>query len=851
MALLRWMLVTAAFLLPFDIRAQVVTAQSNTYVGPATDQIGRFNYSAGGSVDQFTFEPTVFCDPGAPSNCDATLAQNVRYQIWGQRELLPGQFEEFWTDCPAPFNPAVTVTSGTIQIICRRVSAGPAVLVLQVEVRSTNSVALNSRTGTFARFLFNIPARRAPNGNPVGSVRSLVNTTLCSNDGNNVNCTGSPGLLTIHMQNIAPTLSYSPAPGTSLAFAAGNLGESRRRTIDIAVAGGAGEGSVSLSCSAPGFSVIPSSIPPIFLGGTAGPINVDCTLAAAPQSGTLTCVETRSTGGSSQVTWPLACPAANRAQFTSNPRPAAVAAAYGSLASPVASTTITVTNTGLAPLTVQNCAFGAGAPFALSRTGFASNTLQPAASGTLDISCTAPAPGNVLQTTLTCDTNGENQDSVLYPVRCVAPPLAMPGASASPLPRLSSPVAAAAAKLGTATAAAIGPGGEEIFVVGAPDFADGEAYVYVRAPGASTFADAKRGAREPLGELVATLRPGPYTAKRSDGIGNKFGTSVALSVDGTRIAIGAPLAPPAGVVFLYERPGGGWTDLDSLAPVVVPAPAAAGGVTPDEFGGAVQLTDTGSLVVGAPRSDVAGQDGAGAAWTFSVGGGSATPVGTALTAATAAPNQNFGAAIGTRSDLVAIGSPGEGSDTGALYVYPRSGAGVGSPTRVTRTGGAIGDKFGSSVGVGGGLIVAGSPGDDTSAGDNSGSATVLLPGPGPTVVEAGMLMPEAGDNQAAGSAVATSASLIFVGAPLASGAIGGGRAYAFQLDERIAPVETADGFYENAVAQAAGDRLGASLAIGGRRAIIGAPLADEGAVVDEGRVDPFLLDGIFRSGMDR
>jgi hypothetical protein len=199
-------------------------------------------------------------------------------------------------------------------------------------------------------------------------------------------------------------------------------------------------------------------------------------------------------------------------------------------------------------------------------------------------------------------------------------------------------------------------------------------------------------------------------------------------------------------VFVYERPIGGWSELASLSPVVVTAPPAAGGVAPAEFGGAVQLTDAGSLVVGAPKADVAGQADAGAAWTFSVGAGSATPVGAALTATTAAPNQNFGSAIASRGDLVAIGSPGESAETGALYVYPRTGAGVGAPTRVTRTDGAIGDKFGSSVGIGGGLIVAGSPGDDNTAGNNSGSATVLLPGPGATVIETGTLMPEAGDN---------------------------------------------------------------------------------------------------------
>lgn len=88
-----------------------------------------------------------------------------------------------------------------------------------------------------------------------------------------------------------------------------------------------------------------------------------------------------------------------------------------------------------------------------------------------------------------------------------------------------------------------------------------------------------------------------------------------------------------------------------------------------------------------------------------------------LTPADGAAGDDFGSAVAVSADgsTVAVGSSGDASDTGAVYVFtePVSGwAGVGAPAKLTADGGAAGDHLGASVAISsdGATIVAGAPG---------------------------------------------------------------------------------------------------------------------------------------------
>jgi cysteine-rich repeat protein len=207
-----------------------------------------------------------------------------------------------------------------------------------------------------------------------------------------------------------------------------------------------------------------------------------------------------------------------------------------------------------------------------------------------------------------------------------------------------------------------------------------------------------------------TLSPPAYVKASNTGAGDSFGSSIALSADGSTLAVGTPYeasaatgvggdqgdnsAPSAGAVYIFTRSGTMWTQQAYLKASVT----GAG----DQFGSSVALSADGStLVVGAPHEDSAAVDingdpyndwfyGAGAAYVF-------TRSGTMWSqqAYVKAFNTNswdlFGSSVALSADgsTLAVGAHGEdsagtgvngyyqsdnsASEAGAVYVFTRSG----------------------------------------------------------------------------------------------------------------------------------------------------------------------------------
>jgi hypothetical protein len=586
----------------------------------------------------------------------------------------------------------------------------------------------------------------------------------------------------------------------------------------------------------------------IAVGTTPQPIGLACVRGNVVTTATLSCTEFDTPGSALRLReWPVLCPGGLAARYGSDPRPNSVLANYRSLNQDFLAATLAITNTGNASLVLSNCVFAPAGGFGLAGP----TTILAGQSGALTLSCGTPAIGTTQTAFFSCQTNDPDLATVLYRADCVAPPLANQGTGASQLPRLSSPQIDAGALLGSSASAAATLNGAEVIAVGAPNGGvdgAGRVYVFVRAAGmlgkSQAFGD------DSLGTAVATLAP-PLSAK-GGAVGDKFGTAVSVAFGGTRIAVGAPDAGGTGVgqVFIYDQPPGGWSDLGTQVPVAIEPPPLAG---IDGFGAAVQFSDTGALVIGAPTTDIGTAVDAGAAFVFAFSGGGWQQSGPMLTPTASSAGANFGSAIDTDAGRIAIGSPGESSQAGAAYLYALGAGGATDAARFTANDASPGDKFGSGVAIAGGIVAVGAAGDDTSAGTDSGSVSVLtLAGSGTAPTFTSLLMPEVGAGQAAGTAVATNGNVVLVGAPLADNTAGAdaGRAYAYALPDLPAAMETADGFYENTIG-GGGDRFGSAIAIGARRAIIGAPFGNEGNAADEGRADPFLLDGIFRAGLER
>jgi hypothetical protein len=132
----------------------------------------------------------------------------------------------------------------------------------------------------------------------------------------------------------------------------------------------------------------------------------------------------------------------------------------------------------------------------------------------------------------------------------------------------------------------------------------------------------------------------------------------------------------------------------------------------------------------------------------------------------------FGRAIALRADLLVVGAPFadvQGANSGAVYVFERSGGTWSQTAKLVEPSGSMGARFGSAVAVTATRIVVGAPGGQNASGLATGVVHVFESVGGlwaPTIAL------EANDGAAGdefGAAVAAELDRVAVGAPLADG----------------------------------------------------------------------------------
>jgi trimeric autotransporter adhesin len=224
-----------------------------------------------------------------------------------------------------------------------------------------------------------------------------------------------------------------------------------------------------------------------------------------------------------------------------------------------------------------------------------------------------------------------------------------------------------------------------------------------------------------------------YIKASNTGTSDKLGWAIALSADGSTLAVGAPgeasvatgvdgnqadnSTPGAGAVYVFTRSGTTWTQ----QAYIKPSNTNAG----DNFGQSVALSADGStLAVGAPReaSAATGVDGnqadnsapgAGAVYVFTRSGTTWTQQ-AYIKASNTNAGDNFGQSVALSADgsTLAVGAPGEASAaTGvggnqannanpgacAVYVSTRSGRTWIQQAYMKASNTDAGDQFGQSV----------------------------------------------------------------------------------------------------------------------------------------------------------
>ena len=259
----------------------------------------------------------------------------------------------------------------------------------------------------------------------------------------------------------------------------------------------------------------------------------------------------------------------------------------------------------------------------------------------------------------------------------------------------------------------------------------GAVYVYVRA-----------GATWTLQAYVKASN-----AEAVDG----FGAAVALSADGSTLAVGAPFedsaatgiggvqndanAFNAGAAYVFRRMGTVWQQQAYVK--------ASNTDSDDIYGASVALSaDGNTLAVGAsqeasgnpldPADNSVSSAGAVYVYRFT----STWAFEAYLKSSSPGASDGMGAfgtlALSATGNTLAAGSPGEVAGTGGVYVFERSGQTWSAPLHLTATNPDLGDAFGQSVVLSGdgNTLIVGAPSEDGSAtgidgnqNDNTGGDT--------------------------------------------------------------------------------------------------------------------------------
>ena len=123
---------------------------------------------------------------------------------------------------------------------------------------------------------------------------------------------------------------------------------------------------------------------------------------------------------------------------------------------------------------------------------------------------------------------------------------------------------------------------------------------------------------------------------------------------------------------------------------------------------------------------------------------------------------NFGKVLAISGDTAVVGAPGENNLAGAAYVYVRSGITWAFQAKLLPSSPGVGDEFGFSVAISGDTIVVGARSEGA---DDSGAAYVFVRSGTNWSQQAYLKAANTGAGDNFGDTVAISANTIVVGAP--------------------------------------------------------------------------------------
>ena len=310
--------------------------------------------------------------------------------------------------------------------------------------------------------------------------------------------------------------------------------------------------------------------------------------------------------------------------------------------------------------------------------------------------------------------------------------------------------------------------------------------------------------------LTETLTAGDGAA------GDFFGSSVA--VFDTYLLVGARsdnngLGANQGSVYVFRKQANNsWTQEAKFSQ------SDANGS--DNFGVSLALSvgsNGATALVGADRHDVAGNSDSGAAYVFFRSGVSWSQQAKLLPNISEAGDR-FGTSVSLQGDRAVVGAPlrdSNGADSGSIFIYERSASSWALGASVP--GAAAGDLFGQDVAVFGTRVIAGAPNAEVLGNANRGYVRNFVRSGNDWVLQNVLTSQDPQFAAGFGTSVALLSNTYMVGAPLADryGNTNVGEVTVFNSAVATHPIDRGD--------SSADDLGGYSLAVSGNTVLYGAP----------------------------
>jgi FG-GAP repeat len=329
------------------------------------------------------------------------------------------------------------------------------------------------------------------------------------------------------------------------------------------------------------------------------------------------------------------------------------------------------------------------------------------------------------------------------------------------------------------------------------------------------------------GALVATLSAGTP----ADDFGG-MPSSLSISSDGSAVVVGAPdtevgANAEQGVAYVFQRPPGGWSG--ALGPSATLK--ISGGSNGDRFGSSVAISPDGTTVVIGVPQEGSGDTGDGQVDVYIRGSSwasSSTP--SAVLTDSSLSGAELGSAVGIGGTTIAATAPNANATTGQTDVFVRPGSSWQSTStpsaELEPDGSTSDDNFGHDLAISssGNLIAVGAP----NRGQNQGAVYVYqlsAPAWQGHVSQSATLLGPTGTASGAGGALAISGTTVLAGASFATidnqATAGAGYVYA----------ESATGWQNTSTPDATlsasdpamGSGAGSSVAMSNGIAVLGAP----------------------------